>query len=50
MINQANELAHVLCDIESDRLGAKDDRKKRLMGAEDKRKNKSEHKHMRDDN
>ena len=41
MIKQANELASVLCDIESDRLGAKEDRKKRATEAEDQRKNKS---------
>ena len=31
MIKQANEFASVLCDIESDRLGEKEDRKKRAM-------------------
>ena len=40
MIKQANYLASVLCDIESDRLGAKDDRKKRAMEVEDQRKKK----------
>ena len=41
-IKQANEMASVLCDIESDRLGAKEDRKKRAMDTEDQRNNKSE--------
>ena len=40
IIKQANELESVLCDIESDRLGANYDRKKRAMEAEDQRKNK----------
>ena len=40
MINQANELAYIICDIESGRLGTKEDRKKRAMDAEDHRKNK----------
>ena len=31
MIKQENELASVVCDIESDRLGAKENRKKREM-------------------
>ena len=31
MIKQANKLAPVLCDIESYRLGGKEDRKKRYM-------------------
>ena len=31
MIKQANELASVLCDIESYRLGGKEDRKNRVM-------------------
>ena len=49
MIKQADELASVLCNIESDCLGEKGDRKKRAMEAEDQRKNKSEQKQMRDD-
>ena len=40
MIKQANELAYVLCDIESESIGSKDHRKKRAMEAEDHRKNK----------
>ena len=40
----------VLRDIESDRLEAKENRKKRDMEAEDQRKNKSEQDQMRDDN
>ena len=40
IINQANELASVLCDIESDCLGPKEYRKKRVMKAEDQRNNK----------
>ena len=50
MIKKVNELASVLCDIESDRLGAKEDRKKRYTEAEDQRKKKSEQKNMRYDN
>ena len=44
MIKQANKLASVLCDIEYDRLGAKEDRNKIAMEEEDHRKNKSEQK------
>ena len=40
MIKKENELASVLCDTESDRLGSKEYRKKRVMDAEYKRKNK----------
>ena len=40
----------VLRDIESDRIEAKENRKKRDMEAEDQRKNKSEQDQMRDDN
>ena len=36
MIKQANELVSVLCEIESDYLGAKEDSKKRVMEAEDR--------------
>ena len=49
MINQANALASVLCDIESDSLRGNEYRKKRVMEAEDQRKNKYEQKQMRDD-
>ena len=49
MIKQANKLASVLFDKESDRIGEKEDSKKRAMEAEDKRKNKSEQNQMRDD-
>ena len=49
IIKQANELASVLYDIESDRLGSKEDRKKRSMEAEDQSKKKYGHKQMRDD-
>ena len=38
MIKQANKLASVLCDIEYDRLGAKEDRNKIAMEEEDHRK------------
>ena len=48
MIKQANEFAFVLCDIEYERLGAKEDGKKRATEAEDHRKKKSEQKQMRD--
>ena len=50
MIKKVNELASVQCNIESDRLGAKEERKKRDTEAEDQRKKKSEKKQMRDDN
>ena len=49
MINQENQLVSVLCDIEYGHLGEKEDRKKRTMEEEDKRNNKYEQKHMRDD-
>ena len=42
VIKKENDLASVLCDIESDCLGAKDDRKKREVDTEDHRKQKSE--------
>ena len=42
MTKQENELACVLGDIKSNRLGAKEDKKKILMEAEDQRKKKSE--------
>ena len=44
MINKANVLAYVLCDIESDRPGSTDIRKKRVTEAEGQRKNKPERK------
>ena len=47
MIKQANEFTSVLCNIESYRLGEKEGGKKRVMEAEDQRKNKSEQKQMR---
>ena len=40
MIKQANDLASVLCDIESGRIGGNDDMKKMFMDAEDHSKNK----------
>ena len=49
MIKQENELASVLCGIDSGRIGEKEDRKKRAMEAEHQRKKKPEHKQMRDD-
>ena len=49
MIKQSNELAYVICALESDRLGAKDDSKKREMEAYDQKKKKSEQKQTRDD-
>ena len=48
MIKQEKKLASILCDTYYDRLGAKDDRKKRAIEAEYQRKKKSEHKKMRD--
>ena len=44
MINQANLLASIICDIESDPLRAEEDRKKRAMEAEDHMNEKSEQK------
>ena len=41
MIKQANELAAVLCDLESDHLGEKEDRNNIEMYAYYQRKNKS---------
>ena len=38
----------VLCNIESDRLGANEDRKKRLLEVDDQRKKKYEHNQVRD--
>ena len=49
MIKQENELASVLCDIESDRIGAKEESNNRAMEAEYQSKNKYEQKYMRDD-
>ena len=40
MIKQANDLLYVLCDIESDHLGEREDGKKRAMEAEYQRKKK----------
>ena len=40
MINQANKLSSVICDIESYRLEAKEDIKNRYVESEDQRKNK----------
>ena len=41
LIKQANSMVFVLDDTESDRLGAKEDRKKREVGTENQRKQKS---------
>ena len=49
MIKQEKNLASVLCDIESCRLGEKEDRKKRDMEAEKQRRKKSKQNQMRDD-
>ena len=49
MIKRSNKVMSVLCDIEYDRLGAKEDINNRAMGAEDQGKKKSEQKQMRDD-
>ena len=48
IIKQANELASVICDIYSDRLGEKGDRKKRYMESQDQSNNKYEQYQMRD--
>ena len=48
MIKQANKLASVICDIESDRLLEKEERKKRVTYAEYQRKKKYENKQTRD--
>ena len=42
-------MAYVLVDIDSDRLGEREDRKKIAVESDDKRKNKSEQKHIRED-
>ena len=49
MIKKENELASVLCDIEFDRLGAKEDGNNREMEAEDQRKNEYEQNQIRHD-
>ena len=49
MIKRARKLAYVLCDIEYDRLGVKEDRKKRAIETEDQSNNKSEQNQMSDD-
>ena len=49
MINQGNDLTAVLSDIESIRLGEKEGRKNIVTEEEYHNKNKSEHKHIRDD-
>ena len=49
MIKQENELDYVLCHIEYDHIGSKEDSKKRVMEAEDQRKNKYEQNQMRYD-
>ena len=48
MIKQAKELAYVLCNIDSDHLGAKEDRKKRETEEDYQRKKKSEQKQMKE--
>ena len=49
MIKKADELASGICDIESDCLGEKKDRKRKAMDAEGHRKKKHEQKLIRDD-
>ena len=49
IIKQANKFASTLCDIESYRIGSKQDRKKITMEAKDHRKKKCGHKHTRND-
>ena len=49
MINQANELASVIDDIESFCHGGKEDGKKRVMEADYQRNKKYEQKQIRDD-
>ena len=47
MIKQENELASVICDIDSDHLGENEGSKNGVMDAKDQRKKKSEQKDMR---
>ena len=49
LIKQANKLASVTGDIESDHLGEKEDRKKIATEEEDQRNKKAEQKQMRED-
>ena len=49
MIKQANKFASVLGGIQSDRLGEKEDRKKRPMEEQDQRNKKAEQKRIRED-
>ena len=49
MIKKVKKLASVIGDIYSEQLGAKEDRNKRKMEAEDQRKEKSEQKQMGED-
>ena len=47
-IRQANKLAYVLCDFESDCMRGKEDKKKRATGIEENRRQKSEEKQVRE--
>ena len=47
MINQEGQVVSVLDNIQSEKLGDKEDRKKRAMEVDYQSKNKAEHKHMR---
>ena len=49
MIKQENLLASVPCDIEYDRLGEKEERKKIFLDSDYHRNNKAEKGYMRDD-
>ena len=47
-IRQANKLAYVLCDLESDRIREKEEKKKRATEVEENRRQKSEEKQVRE--
>ena len=47
-IRQENKLASVLCDLESDRIRDKEDKKKKAKEVEDNRRKKSEEKQIRE--
>ena len=49
MIKQSNKLESVICAIESNCLGSKDDSKKRVVDTEYQRDNKNEQKQRRED-
>ena len=47
-IRQVNKLASVLCDLESDRIRDKEEKKKKVTEVEDNRRQKSEEKQIRE--